>query len=304
MSDWNEPLPVSRIAPVRIGLRVGLGWLALVAAGVAGAAERPYDPTYERLARRLAADGLDHAEVRAAFRDPRMEAFRGLAFSLDAREHKSLYRGFLRADSVRRARQCRMRYDRAFRAAERRYGVPAGVTGAILHVETQCGANTGRRRVLSQLAKLAMSNDPANVRWNIARHTKGVPAKRRPAVEARVRARARELEAMFYPEVMATFAVAERNRIEPLAMTGSGAGAFGLPQFLPSSYLRFAVDGNGDGQVSLYDPDDAIASAANYLRGNGWRPGISYAEQRRVIWSYNHSDAYIDTVLTLAGKLG
>lgn len=283
---------------------LGVGWVALLtAAGVAAAAPRPYDRSWERLQRRLIADGVDAREVRAAFADPRMEAFRGLAFSLYPREHASLYRGFLQADSVRRARRCRDAHDRALRAAARRYGVPAGVIGAILHVETQCGANTGRRRVLAQLAKLAMANDPANVRWNIARHTKGVPAPRRAAVEARVRERARELEAMFYPEVLATFDVARRNRIEPMAMTGSGAGAFGMPQFLPSSYLRFAVDGNGDGRISLYDPDDAIASAANYLRGNGWRPGIGYAEQRRVIWTYNRSDAYIDTVLTLSGKL-
>ncbi|MFN8643487.1 MAG: lytic murein transglycosylase [Candidatus Binatia bacterium] len=134
------------------------------------------------------------------------------------------------------------------------------------------------------------------------------PHRRRAAPPARggrvaVRARARDLERTFYPEVIATFAVAARNRIDPLDLTGSGAGAFGLPQFLPSSYLRYAVDGDGDGRVSLYDADDAIASAANYLRANGWRPGIGYEEQRRVIWTYNHSDAYIDTVLTLAGTL-
>lgn len=277
--------------------------VGLLCVAAAAAAERPFDPTWQRLVRRLTADGVDAAAVREAFDDARMQAFRGLAFSLDPSEHRSLYRGFLRPDSVARARRCRDEHDRALRSAEERFGVPAGVIGAILHVETQCGRNTGRRPVLVQLAKLAMANDPGNVRWNIDRHTDGVPRHRRAAVEARVRARARELERMFYPEVVATFSVAARNRIDPLAITGSGAGAFGLPQFLPSSYLRFAIDGNGDGRVSLYDPDDAIASAANYLRGNGWRPGIGYAEQRRVIWTYNHSDAYIDTVLTLAGAL-
>ena len=176
-----------------------------------------------------------------------MESFRGLAFSLDPTEHRSLYRGFLRSDSVARARSCRIEHDRALRAAELRFGVPAGVVGAIMHVESQCGRNTGRRRVLPQLAKLAMSNDPENVRWNIDRHTDGVPARRRAAIEARVRARAADLERTFYPEVVATFRVAARNGIDPLAITGSGAGAFGLTQFLPSSYLRFAVDGDGDG---------------------------------------------------------
>jgi len=278
------------------------GWMLLIASAAA-AVDRPFDPSWYRLQRRLIADGIDPITVRAVFNDPRMESFRGLAFALDPTEHTSLYRGFLRSDSLARARSCRAAHARALRLAELRFGVPAGVVGAIMHVESQCGRNTGRRRVLPQLAKLAMANDPENVSWNIDRHTDGVPARRRAAVAARVRSRAVYLERTFYPEVVATFRVAARNGIDPLAITGSGAGAFGLTQFLPSSYLRFAVDGDGDGVVSLYDPDDAIASTANYLRGNGWRPGISYTDQRRVIWTYNHSDAYIDTVLRLADVL-
>ncbi|MEO8605814.1 MAG: lytic murein transglycosylase [bacterium] len=282
-----------------------LAALAVVLSAVLAApvAVRPYDPTWNRLVERLAADGLDKYRVRAAFRDQRMEPFRGLAFALEPREHNSLYRGFLLDDSVARARRCRAEHDRAFDAAERRSGVPASVVAAIIHVETQCGRNTGRRMVLAQLAKLAMADEPSNVVWNTSRHTGGVPARRRAAIEAQVRRRARYLADTFYPEVLATFRVAERNGIDPLNLLGSGAGAFGLPQFLPSSYLRFAIDGDGDGRASLYNPDDAIASTANYLRGHGWRSGITYAEQRQVIWAYNHSDAYIDTVLTIAERI-
>jgi len=272
--------------------------------GSAGPAlARPYDPTWDRLVGRLAADGLDPYLLRATFRDQRMEPFRGLAFSLSPREHRSLYRGFLRGDSIARARGCRAAHDRDFRAAERRYHVPASVVAAIIHVETQCGRNTGRRLVLPQLAKLAMADAPANVAWNIARHSDGAPRGRRPAIEAQVRRRARYLADTFYPEVLATFHVAARNGIDPLSLRGSGAGAFGLPQFLPSSYMRFAVDGDGDGRTSLYDPTDAIASAANYLRAHGWKPGITYDQQRQVVWAYNHSDAYIDTVLTIAARI-
>lgn len=275
--------------------------LLTIAAPPAGA--RPYDPNWTRLQQRLIADGFDAAQVRATFRDPRVQPFRGLGFSLYPRESKAMYRDFLRGDSVGRARQCRAEHDRTLRAAERQYGVPAGVVGAILHVETHCGRNTGRRTVLYELARLAMANDPSNVGWNIERHRAGEPRSRWAAIEARTHERARYLEQTFYPEVAATFRIAARNGIDPLDIRGSGAGAFGLPQFLPTSYLRFAVDGDGDGRVSLYDPDDAIMSAANYLRGNGWRDGLSHAQQRRVIWSYNRSDAYIDTVLTLARQL-
>jgi membrane-bound lytic murein transglycosylase B len=286
-------------------MRVWVCVIALVfaVAGPAAASTRPYDPSWRYLVEQLANDGFDAAQVQALFADPRVDPFQGLAFSLYPREHQSLYRGFRRADSVRRARACHAEHARALRAAERRYGVPASVVTAILHVETQCGRNTGGRLVLVQVAKLAMANDPANLRWNIARHTAGVHRQRHAAIAARVRRRARELEEMFYPEVVAALRLASRNAIDPLAVRGSSAGAFGLPQFLPSSYLRFAVDGNGDGRVSLYDAGDAIASTANYLQGHGWREPMSRAERRRVIWSYNHSDAYIDTVLYLAAQI-
>ena len=91
--------------------------------------------------------------------------------------------------------------------------------------------------------------------------------------------------------------------VDPLEIRGSGSGAFGIPQFLPRSYLWFGVDGDADGRVSLYDAEDAIPSCANYLQHYGWRPGLSHTAQRNVIWGYNHSDAYIDTVLWLAAEV-
>jgi membrane-bound lytic murein transglycosylase B len=55
--------------------------------------------------------------------------------------------------------------------------------------------------------------------------------------------------------------------------------------------------------VSLYDPDDAVASCARYLQANGWRADLDRPQQRRVIWTYNRSTPYIDTVLALADRL-
>jgi membrane-bound lytic murein transglycosylase B len=292
------------VRAMRLGVVLGVAAvMSTITVEAAGRVRRPFDAQWTRLADRLVADGFDRYRVRAIFGDPRIAPFTGLAFSLYPREHSAMYRRFRRGDSVAGARRCRAAYDAEFGAAERRFGVPASVTAAILHVETHCGRNTGRRVVLEQLAALAAANDPDNVRWNLARHTAGVRAAHRPAVEARVRERARYLENTFYPEVVALLQLADRQGIDPFAVRGSSAGAFGLPQFLPSSYLRFAVDGDGDGRISLYDPADAIASAANYLRGNGWSEGLSSAERRRVVWSYNHSDAYIDAVLWLADRI-
>jgi len=292
--EWARRLGMGAVLMIAVAVLAGPAWAAR---------PQPVDGRWDYLIDKLAGDGVQRSRAVAAFRDPRVGPFEGLEFSIERRgEARAMYRGFLRPTSVAQAERCRAQYDDEFRAAEDQFDVPASVVSALLHVETHCGRNTGTQLVFGRLARLAMASDPANVRRNIARHSKGVPRARTPDVERRVRLRARELEGVFYPEVLALFHLADRG-IDPLSIRGSGSGAFGLPQFLPSSYLRFGVDGNGDGRVSLYDPADAIASAANYLARHGWRPGIAHTKQRQVIWTYNHSDPYIDTVLTLAAQI-
>ena len=254
------------------------------------------------LVERLVNDGLDRSEVTSAFADPRVPSFDGLLFSLEPRESRHLYREILTRRSVLLAQECREENARALEAAEQAHGVSAELITAILHVETRCGRNTGSSLVLPGLARLAMANEPSNLAANLERraNNEGVVDEE---LAAQVRARAQRLDETFYPEVRATFQVAQTLGLQPLEMTGSPSGAFGAPQFLPTSYQRFGEDGNGDGRVDLFDIDDAAASTARFLEAHGWRTGLSRAEQREVIWSYNRSDAYIDAVLALAARL-
>jgi membrane-bound lytic murein transglycosylase B len=283
---------------------IGAALAALLAAAAASpsAAAGPAR-SWKYLTDRLVADGVERSRVEAVFGDPRFPRFNGLSFSLNPVESKARYRGFRGAASLARARRCRARYAEFFEESERRYGVPASVLTAILHVETQCGDFTGRSLVLPGLARLAMANEPVNLQRNLDRHGRGLSGTLRREAEDRTRERARYLEDTFYPEVRATFQLAQKLSIDPLDIEGSGSGAFGLPQFLPSSFLRFAVDANGNGRVSLFEPPDAISSCANYLVGYGWRRGLSRSERRSVIWAYNHSDAYVDTVLAIADHI-
>ncbi len=249
---------------------------------------------------KLVADGVPRQQVERAFSDSRMPAFDGLSFSpYPPREAGRMYRDFLGDFGTQQARDCRAEWSSVLERAERRFGVPASVCAAILTVETRCGRNTGRSVVLYRVARLAMANEPANLQRNISRWGGDGD----PDIARRVRARGQYLEDTFYPEAKAVFEIAQRGRFDPLGLKGSSAGAFGYPQFLPTSYLRHGADGDGDGQVSLYEPADAAASCANYLARHGWRRGLSYQEQRAVIWRYNRSDAYIDTVLTLASRI-
>jgi membrane-bound lytic murein transglycosylase B len=80
----------------------------------------------------------------------------------------------------------------------------------------------------------------------------------------------------------------------------STAGAEGPMQFLPSTFARYAVDGNHDGQLDINNPADAIYSAANYLCSNG--AGLGGSHLANAIWHYNHAGWYVQLVLTLSQR--
>jgi len=76
---------------------------------------------------------------------------------------------------------------------------------------------------------------------------------------------------------MATLKIVQRGDLAPQKLTGSWAGAFGQTQFMPSTYLRLAVDGDGDGRRDLVDSTaDALHSTANFLARAGWQTGASW----------------------------
>jgi membrane-bound lytic murein transglycosylase B len=86
---------------------------------------------------------------------------------------------------------------------------------------------------------------------------------------------------------------------DPLSLKGSWAGAFGLPQFVPSSYVRYGRDGDADGIVDLNNLSDALASTANYLQASGWSRK-DLGKQKKALFAYNHCDQYVMAVLAYA----
>ena len=88
-----------------------------------------------------------------------------------------------------------------------------------------------------------------------------------------------------------------------MVVNGSYAGALGIAQFIPSSIQAFGKDGNNDGCIDLFDHADAIASIAHYLKHYGWHSAIDPKSARKVIYHYNHSSYYVDTVLKITGLL-
>ena len=136
------------------------------------------------------------------------------------------------------------RQARALARAEEQYGVSRNMLAAIWGVELNFGQEMGKRPLVQSLTTLACMGDRANY---------------------------------FRSELMATLKIIDHGDVPPEKLNGSWAGAFGQTQFMPSTFLRLAVDFEGDGRRDIVDSaPDALASTANYLVKSGWRRGLAW----------------------------
>jgi membrane-bound lytic murein transglycosylase B len=277
--------------------------------GSAGLADAGWKPLLDR----LAADGLDRTALDRLFSgggvayDPSI-----MARKVDSMVRKefeprpkpsaktlaqSNYRHFLAPavidDAVRFIRENRPAFDKA----AREYGPPPELIAAFLVVETKLGSYLGDRDAVSVLASLARSSQLDQ----IAPYMKTLRGD--PAREAFAASAAKDRAQWGYNELAALLRYAAANKQDPKSIPGSIYGAIGLCQFMPSNAQRYGVDGDSDGRVDLFTPADAIVSIACYLRGYGWKPGMTEAEAKAVVYAYNHSDLYVLGVLTVADRI-
>ena len=134
--------------------------------------------------------------------------------------------------------------------AEQSYGVPAEIIVAVLGVETIYGQQMGNFRVIDALATLAFNFPESHPR-------------------------AAERSAYFRGELEQFLVLQDQRKADPLGPLGSYAGAMGMPQFMPSSWARWAVDFDGDNRIDLAgSPADVIGSVANYFKSYGWQTGM------------------------------
>ncbi|MBL7998914.1 MAG: lytic murein transglycosylase [Candidatus Kapabacteria bacterium] len=181
-------------------------------------------------------------------------------------------------------------------------GVSAEVITAILWVETKFGKITGTNNVISVYTSLAAADEQRYIDMNKQSFREYVfSADSIAMLDSVVEARARKKANWAVDQLIALQSMQPRMAIPINDLLGSWAGAFGWSQFIPSSYMSWAVDGDGDGKVDLYNKLDAMASVGNYLKVNGW--GATRAEQEKAVFHYNNSKDYVDCVLTLADKI-
>ena len=158
---------------------------------------------------------------------------------------------------------------------QQRFGVPPGVLVAIWGLETNYGADTaGKYSIIQSIATLA---------YDCRR------------------------SAFFQNELINALRIVERGDMTPAQMRGGWAGEIGQVQFLPSSYMKYAVDFDGDGRRDLVrSVPDMFASTANFLKGHGWRPNEGWqpgSANYKALQEWNKAEVYSRTIAVAAARM-
>lgn len=252
---------------------------------------------WKPLEQRLSEDGYDSKWIAGLFSrwearfDPRV-----MPRKLTHKESKLDYSQYLAPQRIKSARDFLNSNIILLSSVEEHYNVPREVVVAILLVETNLGRTLGKNRVFNVFSSMALARDFSSVVDFIPKELLEDKAQ----IEEFLNRKAE----WAYEELKALLSFSQRTGSDPLSFNGSIFGAFGICQFIPSSILKYGVDFDGDGQIDLFTLSDAAASAANYLKENGWRSGLSVDEQEKVVYSYNHSEPYVRTILAVAREIG
>ena len=151
---------------------------------------------------------------------------------------------------VRRAREMAVAHRAELQQAADRHGVPRGVIVAVWGLESNFGRFQGVRPTIATLATLAYDG---------------------------------RRQTLFRDELLAALRIVDSGEVEPDALKGSWAGAMGQTQFMPSSFLKWAVDADGDGRRDIWTSrPDIFASIANYLKEHGWTKGERWGREVRL----------------------
>ena len=256
---------------------LGLALLALLAPGPASAAPKskppiaatikaktnksPQGASYAQredalqLADEIAAEQqLDPAYVRKAIASARqlpVVARLILPASSSAAKNWQLYRSrFIEPMRIKAGLAFWQEHRELLERAERSYGVPPEIIVGVIGVETIYGQQMGSFRVLDALATLSLDFPAEHPRFE-------------------------ERRKFFRSELAHFLKLKQHTGLDPTAWRGSYAGAMGIPQFMPSSWLRFAVDFDGDGKIDLFrSTADVIGSVAHYFKAFNWQSGM------------------------------
>ena len=188
---------------------------------------------------------------------------------------------------------------KVFRDAEKRFPVPREVIASLLWVETKHGKDLGRFHVASAFFSIAQADYPTILDQSLDR-AKEIGGELTPEVEKKVGDRSRAKAEWAANELMALQELHQRGWKDASSLRGSFSGAFGMAQFLPSSYAAWAR-GRKD-KANLFDASDSILSVANYLTANGWKKKEEESH-KAALFHYNRDINYVKRILRMGDCL-
>ncbi len=258
---WKSHLPIAAIAVL---------WTTLVAAAPAYGAEDDFSSWLAGVRSEALARGISQSTIDAALNGvaqiPRV-------IELDRRQPEftltfQQYMARVVPDTrVRKGRALFARHRNLLRTVAAKHRVQPRFIVALWGIESDFGRLTGGFKVVPALATLAFDG---------------------------------RRSAFFRVQLFHALTILDRGHITLDRMTGSWAGAMGQPQFMPSSFVRFAIDHDGDGRIDIWTtPADVFASAANYLARSGWRDDITWGRQVRIPQGFDRSYLELKTAKRL-----
>jgi membrane-bound lytic murein transglycosylase B len=254
---------------------------------------------FQSLTDRLSQDGFDSEFLSNLLMDARAELNLSLMIlSLESRETEDLYAQFLTQGAIHLAKKFLRQNLKILSKAENRFYVEKEVIVAILLVESRFGENIGNYRLIPTLASIALMDSPDHLQKNYLILREMDPDLSYEWIESLAKKKAN----WAYHELKCFLNIIRHEKIDPLEVYGSYAGALGMAQFIPSSYLSYALN-----QTSfenwLLSKEAAIFSIGNYLKSHGWRKGLPIEKKKQILWYYNRSKPYGETILQVSQEI-
>ncbi len=254
---------------------------------------------YNPLISFLESAGFSREDVDFLFMDARTEYYPNLIIDKLPKVKCSDDYNFVEKKEVKSLtiNEFRIKYNDYLVNAEKLYNVDKETIAAVLYVETKFGKFIGRYSIFNTLSSIALASEEfalSDLEKRIDQKYMQYSEPRRNRLKQYYRKHAKRKALLAKMEIANLIKIYQQRDEDILSMIGSYAGAFGYPQFMPSSLLTYGVDGNNDGKIDLFDFPDAINSIANYLNKKGW--DTDHRAKRLALLRYNYSKKYVADV--------